>query len=192
MNYGLVIRRLRRLNGLNLREAAKKMNKSPGWLSEIENQKGKSRLSKDEFDCIVHLFNGDRHRKHFYRWTGKELKKSKSKNETIFDGAVFRHLRNKKQLNLKQAAVALGLSKSQLSNIETGRRTVDEDRKAKIMALYGYKRESFKNFSTNDKRGSSIPSQYKLDIVLRLLSEEIKAKVLDFAIGLHNAGGANE
>lgn len=50
--------------------------------------------------------------------------------------------------------------------------------KAKIMALYGYKRESV---------------TYVFGIICNLCvrKDKTRAKVLDFAIGLHNAGEAN-
>jgi transcriptional regulator with XRE-family HTH domain len=49
-NSGIIIRHLRRLNGLSLQGLSEKIGRSIGWLSEIENDSGESRLTEAEFD----------------------------------------------------------------------------------------------------------------------------------------------
>lgn len=39
-HYGVILRKLREINRLPIKEAAKKIERSAGWLSEIENGKG--------------------------------------------------------------------------------------------------------------------------------------------------------
>lgn len=60
-NYGLILKQLRNMSGDSLKSAAKKIGKSVGWLSEVENGRGLSRLKPTEFERIVKLFGGDKH-----------------------------------------------------------------------------------------------------------------------------------
>jgi transcriptional regulator with XRE-family HTH domain len=62
-NYGLIIRKLRKLNGYSLKNAALKISKSVGWLSEIENSRGLARLTQYEFARIVLIFGGEKYKK---------------------------------------------------------------------------------------------------------------------------------
>ncbi len=39
-NYGVILKKLRLLNRLTIKEAAKKIGKSTGWICEAENAKG--------------------------------------------------------------------------------------------------------------------------------------------------------
>ncbi len=48
-NHGIIIQHLRLLAGLSVRQASKKIQRSLGWLSEIENNNGRSRLTENEF-----------------------------------------------------------------------------------------------------------------------------------------------
>ena len=63
-SYGLIIRHLRRLEGLSLQMAATKIGKSIGWLSEVETASGVCRLTETEFNRIAEVLNGNGH-----RWT---------------------------------------------------------------------------------------------------------------------------
>ena len=58
-NYGLILKQLRQLNSDSLKTAAQKIGKSVGWLSEVENGRGLSRLKQSEFERIVKVFGGD-------------------------------------------------------------------------------------------------------------------------------------
>ena len=64
-NHGLIIRELRKLQGLSVRKAACRIHRSIGWLSEFENAKGTARLTEAEFDRIVAIFDGSRHKSMF-------------------------------------------------------------------------------------------------------------------------------
>ena len=57
-SYGLIIRHLRLLAGLSVRNTAEKINRSIGWLSEIENSCGTARLTEKEFNRITDLLGG--------------------------------------------------------------------------------------------------------------------------------------
>ncbi len=67
-NYGVILKKLRELNNYSLKTAAARIGKSVGWLSEVENNRGFSKLKESEFERIVNLFNGVRHREMF-DWT---------------------------------------------------------------------------------------------------------------------------
>jgi transcriptional regulator with XRE-family HTH domain len=43
-HYGVILRKLRELKRLPLKQAAKRIERSAGWLSEIENGKGAARI----------------------------------------------------------------------------------------------------------------------------------------------------
>jgi len=95
-NYGVIIRHLRNLAELDVRAAALKIGKSIGWLSEIENNRGKSRRTEIEFQNIVELLGGTRHRSMFKIWVAHQ--KNRERSCTTFEGAVLKHIRTKKKL----------------------------------------------------------------------------------------------
>ena len=52
-NYGVILKKLRLVNQLTIKEAAKKIGKSTGWICEAENAKGATRIFPDEFERIA-------------------------------------------------------------------------------------------------------------------------------------------
>ena len=66
-NYGVVLRKLRELKQLQMKQAAKLIHRSAGWLSEIENDKGHARIGLEEFERIVAAYGGQAHRDKFDR-----------------------------------------------------------------------------------------------------------------------------
>jgi transcriptional regulator with XRE-family HTH domain len=121
-NYGLIIRHLRKLSKLNVRQAAEKIQRSTGWLSEIENSCGTARLTEREFNRIVEVLDGNRHKPMFKTWISTQKRSEQS--ERAFDGAVLKYIRIKKELGLKEASRLSGLSTPQLSKFETGHKLV--------------------------------------------------------------------
>ena len=149
-NHGLIIRELRRLQGLNVRNAAKKINRSIGWLSEIENGTGTARLTEQEFERIVTALDGSKRRVMFRTWVAN-IKNQQRINKT-FDGAVLRHIRIKKSFSLQKAAELICLSCGYLCKLERGQRPMTLNRRYQIMKAYGYNPKSFKNLATDPVR----------------------------------------
>lgn len=176
-NYGLIVKQLRLLNQLTLKNAAKKIGKSEGWLCEIENNRGLSRIKLHEFDRIVKTLNGQKHKELFKTWVA--IEKNKEKVDRTFDGAVLKYIREQKGLTLKTASVKTQLSKSYLTNLENGFRPVTLELRNKIMVAYGYSPSSFKNLSTDEKRSKAVPAAYRINVLMKKLQEHDLQEVLE-------------
>lgn len=181
-HYGVILKKLRELKRLPIKEAAKHIGRSAGWLSEIENGKGEARIHSQEFDRIVGLYGGEPYRKQFTIWIAQAHKPAPGLREIQFTGPVLRYLREKAKLSLKKAAEQAKLSVCYLSYLETGVKPMSNDLRDKLMKIYGYSPASFKNFTTEDKRSKNIPTKYKLEVVLRCLTEVEIEKVFAFAL----------
>ena len=168
-NHGLIIRHLRLRANLSVRMFAERIEKSAGWISEIETGRGNSRLSEPEFNRIVEILDGGKHRQMFKIWVATY--RNCESIDTTFDGAVLKFIRTKRQLRLKDAATKTGFSVSTLSKIESGISKVTLELRNKIMVAYGYSPSSFKNLSTDPVRSKAVPLKFKLDILIRRLSE---------------------
>lgn len=169
-NHGIIINRLRIMSGLSVQQVARKIGRSKGWLSEIENNSGRSKITEPIFESIVNILDGNSHRSMFKTWVASA--KNKSSNAAFFDGAVLRFIRHKKQLCLTDAAKTTGLSKSQISKIEKGIKQITTTTRNRIMVAYGYNPTSFKNLSSDPVRSKVVPKIYKLEILLKHMSEE--------------------
>ena len=121
-NYGLIIRHLRRLAGLSVQLTAKKIGRSNGWISEVENNTGNCKLTESEFNRIVELLDGTRYKSMFKTWVATY--KNRDETAKTYDGAVLRFIRLKKGFDLATASKLVGLSLSYLSKIETGAKPV--------------------------------------------------------------------
>jgi transcriptional regulator with XRE-family HTH domain len=174
--------KLRELNQLHLKAAAKHIGRSAGWLSEIENNRGNARISQAEFDRIVKVYGGESQKKQFGAWVARaEKTNATGASKICLDGSVLKFLRNKAELTLAEVAKATNLSKTYLSYLENGKKPVSKGLRDRLLGVYGYSPSSFKNFTTKDKRSASIPTRYKLQILLGHLEEEQIQKVLIFA-----------
>ena len=178
-NNGVIIRHLRSLAGLSVREAALKLGRSIGWLSEIENNRGTARIDEREFNRIVEILNGTKHRAMFKTWAANA--KNRERTENAFDGAVLKFIRLRKEFSLGEAAKRAGLSKSYLSKLENGLKTVDLELRNQIMVAYGYSPTSFKNLSSDPVRSKAVPLKYKLEILLNQMPEQQIESVFRFA-----------
>lgn len=181
-HYGVILRKLRELKQLPIKEAAKRIERSAGWLSEIENAKGAARIHPQEFERIVAAYDGETYRKQFGIWVAQANKPAAAPKEIQFTGPVLRYLREKANLSLGAAASQAGLSRCYLSYLETGVKPLPNDLRDRLMRLYGYSPASFKNFTTEDKRAKSIPIRYKLGVLLRHLGETEIERVFAFAL----------
>jgi len=181
-HYGVVLRKLRELNQLSIKEAAKHIKRSAGWLSEIENEKGSARIYPLEFERIVAAYNGEAHRPQFGIWVAKAYKPEPTKKEICFGGSILRYLRKKAQKSLDTASQEVGLSKAYLSYIETGVKPLSLELRNRLVRSYGYSPSSFKNFATEDKRAKNIPVRYKLDLLLKRMDESKIEMVFAYAL----------
>lgn len=179
-NHGLIIRQLRLLKGLSVRNAAIHIGKSIGWLSEIENSIGTARLRESEFHRIVDLLDGKDHRPMFRTWVANH--KNLSRINHTMDGAVLKFIRKKKELTLIEAATKIGLSAPYVCCLETGRKPINLRLRNKILAAYGYSPASFKNFSTDPARSKVVPKSYKLKILMQTLSSERLEEIFNLTL----------
>lgn len=177
-NYGLILKHLRKLSCLSLHTAAKRIGKSVGWLSEIENNKGLARITEREFQRIVESLDGAKHRPMFRTWVANF--KNRERVIKTFDGAVFKFIRKKQNRTLSNAASLIGISKGQLSKIESGRKIISVPERGKIMQAYGYTPSSFKNLATDPVRSKAVPARYKLNILIRAIPDDQIDAVIDF------------
>lgn len=181
-NYGVILRKLRELNRLTIKQAAKRIERSAGWLSQIENEKGAARIHPQEFERIVAAYNGQSYRKQFGAWVAKAHKSISAPSEVEFSGSVLKYLRKKAKLTLADVAKKIGLSKAYLSALENGVKPLSLELRNRLMSVYGYSPSSFKNFATEDKRAKNIPVRYKLDLLLKQMDEPRIEKILAFAL----------
>jgi transcriptional regulator with XRE-family HTH domain len=172
-NYGVILRKLRELKALPIKQAAKFVGRSAGWLSEVENGRGNAKLRPAEFKRIVAAYGGETYRKQFGLWIAKSKSPGPlSAENTDLNGAILKYLRKRAKLTLAQAGKSVGLSSRTISAIELGKRTIRPEIKDQLTRLYGYSPSSFKNFATEDKRAKNIPVRYKLEILLGQMDEQ--------------------
>jgi transcriptional regulator with XRE-family HTH domain len=182
-NYGVILRKLRELKKLPIKQAAKHLGRSAGWLSEVENGRGNARLSPREFERIVDAFDGEVYRKQFGLWVAKSKSPTSLSSEVVnMNGAILKYLRKKAKMTLAQAGEKVGLSGRTISAMELGKRRIKPDLKDQLTRVYGYSPSSFKNFTTEDKRSKSIPAHYKLGILLKKMDETKIENMLAYAL----------
>lgn len=185
-NYGIIIRHLRKQAGLSVQKLARKIGKSAGWVSEIENNTGTSRLSEKEFERVVQLLDGSRHREMFRTWVANHH--NAERIDRTYDGAVIKYIRLKKEISLKKAANLTGLSQGYLCKLECGVKPLSAEMRKRLMAAYGYNPSSFKNLSTDPVRSKAVPRVFKLRILLRQMSGAQIEALHDLALGLISSG----
>jgi len=159
LNYGVIIRHLRRMMKLSLQEFARRIERSMGWLSEVENGVGECRLSESEFNRIVDLMDAGKHREMFRTWVANH--RNAERTDHTFDGAVLKYIRIKNKIKLKATAKRVGLSVPHLSKIERGLRPITLEVRQRIMSAYGYSPSSFKNLATDPLRSIVVPPSFK-------------------------------
>ena len=189
---GVILRKLREINKFTLKQAAQKLERSAGWLSEIENEKGNARIDATEFERIVRFYGGEPYRKQFGAWIAKSKVNEQKSKILCFDGPILRYLRNKAQLTLAQVSVRTNLSQGYLADIENGNRRIDQNLRDLLLGIYGYSPASFRNFTSKDKRAANIPVRYKLNIVLRKLNDTDIERIFSFAINSLKVGEIHE
>ncbi len=185
-HYGVILKQLRLIQKLQFKAAAAKIGRSAGWLSEIENNKGAARIHPQEFERIVAAYGGEAYRKHFSLWVANAHRGTATIKDKSLGGAILKYLRKKSGVRLESVASATGLSVSHLSRIETGVRPLSPELRDKLMRIYGYSPGSFKNFTTEDKRAKSVPARYKLNVLLKQMSDAGIERMLGFALSVSN------
>ncbi|HMN66901.1 MAG TPA: helix-turn-helix transcriptional regulator [Bdellovibrionales bacterium] len=182
-NYGVILRKLRELKRLPIKQAAKHIGRSAGWLSEVENGRGYAKLRPAEFERIVAAYDGEAYRKQFGLWIAKSKGPSPLSSENInTTGAILKYLRKKTKMTLAQVGQEVGLSGRTISAMELGKRNIRPELKDQLTRLYGYSPASFKNFTTEDKRAKNIPARYKLDMLIHRLDPVHIEQIYAFAL----------
>lgn len=179
-NYGVILRKLRELNRLTVKQAAQQIGRSSGWISQIENSRGGVRLEAIEFERIVAAYNGEPYRKQFGGWIARSKINGHTSKEIAFDGPILKYLREKAGLTLEKVTQKVGFSIGHLSDLENGQKRISEDLRNKLMKIYGYNPSSFRNFTDEDKRAKNIPVRYKLNLLLAKLNESEVEQVFRF------------
>lgn len=179
---GVILKKLREINKLSLKQAAQKIERSVGWLSEVENNKGHARIKATEFERIVSVYGGQPYRKQFGAWIARSKVAEQKPKGLCFDGPILRYLRCRAKLTLEQVAIQTGLSTGYLADLENGNRRIDLELRNRLLGVYGYSPASFKNFSSEDKRAGNIPVRHKLNVILRKLSESDIERIFSFAM----------
>jgi transcriptional regulator with XRE-family HTH domain len=186
-HYGVILRHLRLLKKLHVKEAAALIGRSTGWLSEVENSKGAARIDSQEFNRIVTAYGGEAHRKQFGIWVARAHKPSPRAKDISFDGSVLRYLRKKAKFSIAEAAQEAGISSCYLSYLETGVKRLSLEQRDKFMRIYGYSPSSFRNFTTVDKRAKNVPTKDKLGLLLKQMSGAEIQKIFEFALSMASA-----
>ena len=168
-NYGIILKTIRVRNDLSVRNFAKKIGRSAGWLSEIENNTGTARLSTQQFERLIKDLGVERFKNQFRTWVANY--KNSQKVDRKYDGAILRYVRLKKNLTLREVANKSDVPTSIISKVENGSRIANTCLRNKILKACGYSAESFKNFATDPVRSKVIPDSYKLQILQKQLSE---------------------
>jgi transcriptional regulator with XRE-family HTH domain len=100
-NYGVILKHLREKMNMSVRKFSKKINRSIGWISEIENGTGTARLTSAEFDSLVELLDAGKWRGQFRTWVANY--KNAERVDRTFEGAILKHVRVKKGIRLEDA-----------------------------------------------------------------------------------------
>ena len=181
-NHGPLLRALRKRAGISLQILSDKIGRSSGWLSEVENGVGTSRLSSREFDRIVDVLGFTKDRHLFKTWMAGLKNQERSSKD--FDGAVLKFIRIKKGLSLRAAALKASVSPGYLCKVEKGKMPVTLHIRNQLMLAYGYSPSSFKNLSTDPVRSKAVPVSFKFDILLQHITPEAADEI--FAAALDN------
>ena len=179
-HFGIILRKIRTDNALTLKAASSLIQRSTGWLSEVESGKPSAKCSQAEFERIVAVYGvsyDPRNYSHLYRAPSD----SAPNNEVVLDGAILKYLRTKSGSSLEEAAAKNGFSKSYLSKLENGSKPISKNLRDKLLASYGYKPSSFKNFSTKDKRSEKVPVNYRLNVLLHSMTQKQVSQLFQYA-----------
>ena len=178
LNYGVIIRELRKRQKMTNSEFAKEIGRSRGWLSDIERCNGKCQVSDSEFERILECFKAQNLRPMFRMWAANA-----SKFDLIdrrMEGAVLKYVRIKKELKLKDVAKLVGCSSGYLSKVENGRFPPTVELRKRVLVACGYSPASFKNLYADPERSKVVPFRYKLDILMKRLSEKQVEQLFEY------------
>ena len=180
-NPGVVLRKLRKKNNLKIKEAAKLIGRSVGWLSGVENEAQACRLKESEYQRILQLYNAQDHQKLIHACLSQSRKHDEDAKPIVYDGSILKYLRIKAGKSITAVASEMDCAPSLLSQIENGKRSVGIEMRKRLLRIYGYSPESFKNFYSREKRALNIPARFHLEILLPHLTEQMTLAVFDYA-----------
>lgn len=187
LNYGVIIRHIRKLNKMSIVEFSQKIGRSHGWLSDVENCNGRCHVEEEEFNRIVELFGAKKLRPMFRTWVANSKKFDHV--DRSMEGAVLKFVRTKKEIKLYELARKVGLSPCHLSKIENGHFAPTVELRKKILVACGYSPASFKNLYADEHRSKAVPARFKLEILMKKLKDDQVEQLLGFANSMI-AGGA--
>ncbi len=170
LNYGVILKQLRKHLGLTLAELSQRIGRSKGWLSEIENGTGRCLIPDKEFQRIVDGLDAQKLKPMFRTWAANHKKFEKV--DRSLEGAVLKYVRKKKGLKLAEVAKQVGLTSGQLSKVENGRQSPTVELRKKVLEACGYTTSSFRNLYADPVRSKVVPFRYKVEILLQKLPEE--------------------
>jgi len=180
-NPGVVLRKLRERNNLKIKEAAKLIGRSVGWLSGVENEVQACRLKESEYQRILELYKAEDHQKLVHACLSQSRKPDEDTTPIVYDGSILKYLRIKAGKSISAVASEMDCAASLLSQIENGKRFVGMKMRNRLLRVYGYSPESFKNFYSREKRALNIPARFHLEILLPHLTEQMTLAVFDYA-----------
>lgn len=178
-DYSVILKKIRTNKKITIKQAANLTGRGAGWISEIENGKARAVIDHTEFKRIVKCYDAEDELKRFQLWANNQ-KRNPAKT-VWYEGAIYKHLRLKKELSLVDAAKLIGISKSQLSNIESSTRKAKPEIRTKILEAYGHKQASFQNYIKKKERVQSIPVELRLKLLLKKFETESLEKVFKYA-----------
>ena len=185
-NYGLILKILRQKSDMSVRELSQRINKSPGWLSEVENGRGLAKLRESEFERIIAVLGATAQRAYFKTWVANH--RNAERVNRSMEGAILKFVRVKKGLRLEAVATDAGVSVCYLSKIENGHKPPPLELRNRILIACGYSPASFKNLSSDPIKSRAVPNSYKLNILLKKLPDSKIAEVFAFVQNLTEGG----
>lgn len=171
LNNGVIIRQLRKLENMSVREFSKKIGRSTGWLSDVENCTGRCNAPKEELDRIVEVLGAANRRPMFRTWVANSKKFDHV--DRSMEGAVLKHVRLKAELTLDELSQKVGISKWRLSRMENGHKAPTVEQRKVVLMACGYSPSSFKNLYADPERSKRVSAKFKIDILLNRMSEEM-------------------
>lgn len=183
-NQAAVLKKLRELNGLSIKEAAKLFNCSVGWLCGVENESLKCKITEEELQRLLSLYAYEKHSDNIRQWLSMRTIETARLEVSAFDGAVLRHLRKKSGRTLVETARILDCSVGDVAKLELGYRKIHKSKRDILMVALGYSSNTFNNYTSKERLGETVPAEYRLKIILRKLDEKKMNSVLEFAKAL--------
>jgi transcriptional regulator with XRE-family HTH domain len=180
-NQAVILKRLRELKGLTVAEAASQLKCSVGWLSGIENDNSLCKIDQQRLQNILQFYEFDQQKEVIRGWLSRQLSEQGRAEQLNLDGSILRFMREKANLTLSEASKLTGKSSANLGKIENGYRPISRKHRDFLVSCYGFSPSSFNNYTSMERHGHLVPIRYRLNILVRKLSDENLNRVFGFA-----------